>query len=111
MDIAPDKAEASIETVKEGMEPTDKAVSASVLQACAAEDREHNRELQNAAHDELADPEFKAFRARIPPRAGAPKEYRKRDPKWTDFVYKIDTAAGEGGFQGGRVLARNKDKS
>ena len=31
MGIAPDKAEASFETAKEGMEPTDKAVSAFVL--------------------------------------------------------------------------------
>ena len=50
-----------------------------------------------------------AFRPRIPPRAGASKEYRKRDPKWLDTPYKLDTESGEGGFQGGQVLGKNAD--
>ena len=62
MGLAPDKAEASFETAKEVMEPTDKAVSAFVLQDRAAEDREHNREIQNKARDKLANAENLKFR-------------------------------------------------
>ena len=105
MGVAPEKAQASFEAAKDGAPKSAQQVTGFVLQDRAAEDREHNRVVQNTAHDELADPKVKAFRARIPPRAGAPKEYRKRDPKWTDFVYKVDSAAGQDGFQGGRVLA------
>ena len=100
MGIAPDKAEASFETAKEGMAPTEKAVSAFVLQARAAEDREHNREIQNKARDKLANAQNLKFRPRIPPRAGALKEYRKRDAKWLDTVYEVDS------FQGGQVLGK-----
>ena len=100
MGIPPNKAEASFKTAKEGMEPTEKAVSAFVLQARAAEDREHNRKIQNKARDTLQDPENMKFRPRIPPRAGALKEYREQDPKWLDTVYEVES------FRGGQVLGK-----
>ena len=34
------------------------------------------------------------------------REYRARDPKWTDKVYKLDTEAGDKGFQGGAALTK-----
>ena len=61
--IAPDKAEASFETAKEGMQPTEKAVSAFVLQARAAEDGEHTCEFQNEARDKVE----KRAEFKIPP--------------------------------------------
>ena len=106
MGVAPNKAEASFAEAKEGGEPSAKQVTAFVLQQQTAKDREHNRKIQNKAHDELAKPENQAFRVRIPPRSSMGREYRARDPKWTDKVYKLDTAAGDKGFQGGEALTK-----
>jgi hypothetical protein len=106
MGIAPDRAEASFAAVKGDGPPSAEQVTGFVLQARAAEDREHNRKVQNKAHAALADPKNAAFRARIPQRATQGREYRKRDPKWTDKVYQMDTAAGEGGSQGGQVMTK-----
>jgi len=115
--LAPNFAQASFEAAanapKEGegerTKPIEAAIPAFVLQQRAAEDRKHNKDVQQKARDKMTKPENMAFRPRIPPRAGQAKEYRKQDPKWLDTVMKVDTEAGEGGFQGGRVLARNKE--
>ena len=69
MGIAPNKAAESFAEAKEGAEASAKQVSGFVLQDRAAEDREHNREVQNKAHEKLADPKNRAFRAKIPPRS------------------------------------------
>ena len=104
MGVAPNRAEASFAEAKDDAAPSAKQVTGFVLQQQTAKDREHNRKIQNKAHDELAKPENEAFRVRIPPRSSMGREYRARDPKWTDKVYKLDTAAGDKGFQGGEAL-------
>ena len=42
------------------------------------------------------------FRPRIPPRAGALKEYREQDPKWLDTVYEVES------FRGGHPIGRRQ---
>jgi hypothetical protein len=106
MGVAPNKATASLGEAKEGAEKSANQVTGFVLQARAAEDREHNRVVPNSAHDKLVNTKNQAFRAKIPPRTTQGREYRKRDPKWTDKVYKLDTAAGQSGFEGGQALTK-----
>ncbi len=46
MGIAPNKAAESFAEAKDGVETSEKQVAGFVLQDGAAEDREHNREIQ-----------------------------------------------------------------
>ena len=59
MGIAPNKAAESFAEAKEGAAPSAKQVSGFVLQDRAAEDREHNREVQNKARDNWQTPRTK----------------------------------------------------